>query len=178
MRYSLAIAAAVVVAAPAYAAPATFHGALRGGVDLSDGVGVGGTLGVDVGLGGKAFVGISAGLDDSPEKDCVSNFFVVGDKVCLSAGRDISAEARLGFRAGGGKIYALGGYSNLALKPSVSYAGSSVSGSSIKVDGFKIGAGIEYPIAGKVFTRVEYRYGNYEQGVTTHSIMPSIGISF
>lgn len=178
MRIFLGVAAAAVMASPAYAGSGEAYGGVRGGLDLNDGFGVGGVLGADFGLSDKAFAGLAIGLDDSPAEDCVSNAFVVGDTVCVAAGRDINLEARIGIKSGGSKFYAIAGYSNLALKPSVSFDGVNVSVGSVKVDGFKVGAGFEYPLSSKIFTRIEYRYGNYAKGVATHSFAPTIGLRF
>ncbi len=178
MRILFAVATSAALASPVYAASVETYGGLRGGVDLSHGVGVGAVVGLDIPVSDNAFVGAAIGLDDSPAKDCASNVYVSGDTVCLSASRDINVEARLGFRSGSSKLYLLGGYSNLALKPSASVGNVNVTVPSIKVNGMKIGAGLEYPISSKIFTRIEYRYGNYASGVSTHSFAPTIGIYF
>lgn len=178
MRILFAAAATVALASPAYAAPVEVYGGLRGGLDVNEGFGVGGFVGLDVPVSDKAFIGVALGLDDSPVKDCVTDVYVAGDTVCVAAGRDINAEARIGIRSGSSKLYLLGGYSNLALKPSASVGDVNVTVPSIKVNGMKVGAGLEYPISSKIFARIEYRYGNYSSGVSTHSFAPTIGFRF
>lgn len=179
MKRIFAAAVVLVSATPAFA-ETTPWGGVSAGINLDGGsVAAVGRLGFDSKIGKGAFMGLGVGIGRDGAKDCVRGYFVPGDNVCIKAGRDISAETRLGAVTGGGsKIYALAGYSNLSVKATVSYQGSSASSPSSKLNGITAGAGFETPLGEKMFLRTEFRYGNYESGVTTKSIMPTIGFKF
>lgn len=151
-----------------------------GGINLDGGRLTGeARLGLDTSLGGSIFAGFGAGIGLSGAKDCVNNFFVIGDRVCVKGDRKYSVEARLGTQTkGGSKIYLIGGYSNLGLKADASVNDFTVSTGVTGFDGFAVGAGWQAPIGGKMFFRTEYRYGSYSDGISTHTFMPSIGVSF
>jgi outer membrane immunogenic protein len=120
--YYLAAAFAVTVAAPAFAG--TFHAEVHGGWDRvsvsgfkDDGIAYGVAAGYDIPLGEKAFIGVEGSVDDSSTKKCVSDVLVLGDRTCASAGRDLSAVARIGYKLNEtSKIYALAGYANGRVK--------------------------------------------------------------
>ncbi len=179
MKRIFAAAIVLLSATPAFA-ETTPWGGVSAGINLDGGsLSAVGRLGFDSSIGKGAFMGLGLGIGKDGAKDCVRGYFVPGDNVCVKAGRDISAEARLGaVTSGGSKIYALGGYSNLSVKATVSYQGSSASSPSTKLNGVVVGAGFETPLGEKMFLRTEFRYGNYESGVTTKSIMPTIGFKF
>lgn len=169
----------LLAASPALA-KAEGWGSIGGGVNLDGGRFMGQVqAGLDAPLGETMFAGFGVGIGRSGAKDCVSNFFVAGDRVCVKGDRMFSAEARLGtVTKGGSKIYVLGGYSNLGLKADASVNRVTVSSGVTGFGGFSIGAGWQVPVGNKVFFRTEYRYGSYSDGVSTHTLLPSIGISF
>jgi outer membrane immunogenic protein len=148
-----------------------------GGKDNGVTYGVG--VGIDVPLGALAFIGFQGNADLSTTKECIGNLIVIGDRFCEKAGRDLSLVARAGFNVGNGiKIYALGGYakarikdsyvSNSALVPSFS--------STANGDGWRAGAGTEVKLGGDVYTKLEYRYSNYEGGYERHQVIAGLGL--
>ncbi|TVV69835.1 outer membrane protein [Sphingomonas solaris] len=185
------IAAAVLaagIASPALAQDAghpTFRLEAHGGWDRvqalgdhKDGVlyGIGG--GVDVPLGTNVFVGLDANVEDSSAKYCESSVFTVGDRACVKTGRDLSVGGRIGTTlAGGAKIYALGAYTNARLKVSYTLAGTRDS-ESANGDGWRVGAGAQFPLSENLFVKGEYRYSNYEGDFSRHQVLGGVGINF
>ncbi|MEY5007033.1 MAG: hypothetical protein RL764_349 [Pseudomonadota bacterium] len=180
MRKGLIFGAAfTLLSTPAFAETNAWGG-VSAGINIDGGsVSAIGRLGVDTSIGKGAFMGFGLGFGDSGAKDCVKGYFVAGDRVCVKGGRELLAETRLGaVTSGGSKIYALAGYTNLSVKATVSYQGSSASSPSTKLDGISAGLGYEMPLGSKAFLRTEFRYANYESGVTGTSVMPTIGFKF
>ena len=179
MKRAIAVAIAMLSTTPALA-ETTPWGGVSAGVNIDGGsISAIGRLGVDTTIGKGAFIGLGLGFGDSGAKDCVKGYFVAGDTVCLKGGRELLAETRLGaVTSGGSKFYALAGYTNLAVKATVSYQGSSASSPSTKLGGISAGIGFEALLRSKASLRTEFRYANYESGVTGKSIMPTIGFKF
>lgn len=168
-------AIAAAMATPAMAQDASqsgfYAGALLGydrvsisdGTDSvsKDGVTYGAALGYDFDLG-SAIVGLEAEFSDSGiSQDLLVDLLVPGDKITLSADRDIYVGARAGFKASQQiLIYAKAGYTNgrakLAYDDNVDFTASE----SANLDGYRIGAGVEYAV-GKFRIRGEYRYSDY-----------------
>lgn len=179
MKKAAFLVLSLLTVSPAFA-KAEGWASIGGGVNLDGGRFMGQVqAGLDASLGESMFAGFGVGIGRSGAKDCVSNYFVAGDRVCVKGDRMYAAEARFGaVTKGGSKIYVLGGYSNLGLKADASVNRVTVSSGVTGFGGFAIGAGWQTPIGNRVFFRTEYRYGSYRDGVSTHSLMPSIGVSF
>jgi len=182
----VAAVAAASLATPALALDKlTFHAEAHGGWDRissgggkDDGVAYGAALGVDIPLGSKLFAGIEASADDSSVKDCVSNLFFAGDRTCIGSGRDLSAVARFGTQLNDKfKLYVLGGYANGRIKASYTGAGTSASFGTNE-DGVRLGAGAEVPLGTKLYSKVEYRYTNYESDFSRHQVLVGFGVKF
>lgn len=153
----IASVAALVLATPALAQEApTFTGARIGGnIGFADDDVFGDeafTYGVEAGYDfdlGSAVVGIGAELQDSSD-----------------SGRDISVVARAGAKAADNVlIYALGGYSNLKVL-------------GVKLDGFRIGGGVEVAVGPNAFVKFEHRYTNYDAGGNDDVHQNLIGAGF
>ncbi|MCW2390158.1 outer membrane immunogenic protein [Sphingobium sp. B11D3B] len=170
----LASAAAVIVATPAAAQEGpTFSGlslAVLGGYDsvrLSDGVDNGSSddfaYGVSLSYNadlGSAVVGVEAEVADSEVKESVTDQFVTGDELSLSAARDLYVGVRAGAKlAPNALIYAKAGYTNARLKVSYTDGVDSISDGD-NLDGYRLGAGVEYSF-GRFGIRGEYRFSDY-----------------
>ena len=171
-----AIAAATVVSTPAFAqeaAPFTgAHAEVLTGYDAidtnspvgtPDGVIYGLGAGYDFNLRG-AIVGIEGEVADSSTSRTIG-----GTK--LESDRDLYVGARFG-----GLItprvlaYVKAGYTNASIE-SPGFGGSNG-------DGVRVGAGLEYQVAGNLFVKGEYRYSNYEAGVERHQVVGGLGVRF
>jgi outer membrane immunogenic protein len=166
----VAAAAAALTATPAFAqnaAPA-FNGghveavvgfdSIHGGGDSETGVAFGIAGGYDIRKGHAVF-GIELEAADSTISDSG-----------VSASRDLYAGGRLGVVIGDrGLLYAKAGYTN---------ARASFGGTGVNFDGFRLGAGVEWMVGSNVSIRTEYRYSNYEDGLSRHQGLLGLGYRF
>lgn len=167
-------AAALLVAAtatPAFAqsAPASFNGghieaiggfdSISGGGDSQSGVAYGLAGGYDFRSGGAVF-GVELEATESTVEDSG-----------VEAGRDLYAGGRIGAVAGDNVlIYAKAGYTN---------ARASASGfGGTDFDGVRVGAGVEFLIGHNLSLRGEYRYSNYQDGLSRNQGLAGLGFRF
>lgn len=133
------------------------------GAGSDDGILFGGVVGFDKNINGVVF-GIEGEYSDSNVKESVEDVFVAGDFASLKTGRDLYVGARLGGEIKPGfLLYAKGGYTNAKVK-AVYDDGFDVLSGSDKLEGYRLGAGVETNVSG-FLARLEYRfsdYGNYE----------------
>ena len=126
------------------------------GLGSDGGLAYGVGAGYDFQLGG-AVAGIEAEISDASTKESG-----------LKAGRDLYAGARIGGAVGANTLlYAKAGYTNARVS----------GGGHINLDGFRVGAGIEHSL-GQAYLKAEYRYSNYELGVSRHQVVGGVGIRF
>jgi outer membrane immunogenic protein len=184
MKYLLVIAAALGATA---AQAQSFKGPwieARGGWDHVSEAGTsesgflyGAAAGYDLAVGGKAFLGLQAGISGSTLDYCDLG-------VCTKAGRDIEALARAGFAvADRTALYALGGHTH----GRINFSAAGLSGG-VNVNGFRLGAGVEQQFGSKTYTKLEYRYTNYGDATLAgfnlgdagdrHQVSASFGIRF
>lgn len=177
MKKILATAAvAALFATPAFAQEKSNFGGIKVGalvgydsvsVEIDDedgskdGVLYGITAGYDADLG-SAIVGVEAEVSDSSTKQRAFDLLVLGDSAKLSAGRDLYIGARAGFVVNPTlMVYAKAGYTNARAKLSYDDGdGFGFSGSD-ELDGYRLGAGLEYAHQSGYFARLEYRYSDY-----------------
>jgi len=174
---------AMALATPAFASDeVTYRVEAHGGWDRvtvggggDEGITYGLAVGVDIPLGSVAFIGFEGGADLSTTKECFGSVAAFG-RFCEKAGRDLSAVARVGVNVSKGlKLYALGGYSNARITDSFT---STLGSSKISTngDGYRLGAGTEIKLGASAYTKLEYRYSNYEGGYARHQIIAGLGL--
>lgn len=183
----LPVAAAIL--ATASATPATAQGArieVHGGWDRlqSEGVKGNGLLygigaGYDIAVAPNITIGAEVNADFSTGKKCETAVLAANDKLCVRARRDLSAVGRLGFGvAPGSQLYLLAGYTNAK----VSAAYTPPTGAAIKesatADGLRLGGGFQQSLGGSAYTKVEYRYSNYEADTVRHQVVAGFGFRF
>lgn len=111
------------------------------------------TYGVAVGLDTKIASNITVGVEAN-----VDNVF---DR------RDIGASARVGYIAADNVlVYAKAGYANFK------------DVASRELDGLRVGGGVEVNVLGPIYTGLEYRYSDFEQGVGKHGGFAKVGVRF
>jgi outer membrane immunogenic protein len=176
-------AALALAATPASAQ--TFRAEVHGGWDhvgdevdangLTYGVGVG----VDFDISRRVVAGLEANLDFSSADKCGTGVLAAGDELCAEARRDISAVGRLGYRIGDkGLIYALAGYTNGRYRIDYDPANGPAVRTSENLDGLRLGAGYQHDLGNRVYSKIEYRYSNYEADVERHQVIAGLGIAF
>ena len=108
----------------------------------------GANAGVNIPVG-EAIVGFEAQLDNVFERE-----------------REIGASARLGYDLGGVMPYVEAGYTNYR------------DVFSRKLDGLRVGGGLEANISRNAFVSAEYRYTDFEAGVGKHAGLVGVGLRF
>jgi len=129
-----------------------------------DGLLYGAGVGYDFDLGGIV-IGAEGEITDSTAKSRFADNGEIEDFGYgrVKANRDLYVGARVGARIGPSTlIYAKGGYTNQKLK-ALAYDGTNSYGENFKLDGWRVGAGVEQAIGSHAFAKLEYRYSNYEK---------------
>lgn len=173
--YVLALGAAAMLASPAMAQGSAFSGAylgVTGGFDSlradmdgdsesESGVVYGAVAGYDYSLG-RVVVGLEAEVAGSGIKFTNQDPLDPAVTASLKAGRDIYVGARVGTQLfSNALLYAKAGYTNAKL--TLNYDdGVDVEVSRGKLDGFRLGTGVEYNF-GRFGLRGEYRYSHYSK---------------
>ena len=92
----------------------------------------------------------------------------------VKAGRDLYAGGRVSFAVSPtANLYVKGGYTNARFK-----ATDGVDTVAENFDGFRLGAGGQMTIAGKAYVGAEYRYSNYEAGLSRNQVALTVGTRF
>lgn len=147
----------------------------NGGHD--DGVLYGIGAGYDIQRGNTVF-GLETELNDSNVKECVGAATTADPRLCAKAGRDIYVGGRAGFTVGNSTLlYAKAGYTNARYKVTAD-DGAAVLRDGQNLDGFRLGAGAEYAVGPNSYLKAEYRYSNYEQGISRHQVVGGFGFRF
>jgi outer membrane immunogenic protein len=142
------------------------------------GLSYGGVVGYDV-QSGKTVFGVEGEIDGSTAKDCANNVLAAGDRLCVKAGRDLYAGVRAGVVVGNkALLYVKGGYANGRLVATYT-AGGTTTKDGTNSDGWRVGTGVELPLANNLLVRAEYRYTNYsDSDVARHQGLVGFGVKF
>ena len=133
------------------------------GVDNVDGLLYGASLGYDM-QSGHIVYGAEFEATESTGK--ISN---AGGRI--EVGRDLYAGGRLGYVLGDSTLlYTKAGYTN-ARSSSPGLGGTNG-------DGVRVGAGVEFKLSQNVFARGEYRYSDYEDGISRNQGLVGLGVKF
>ena len=184
--------AAAISATPASAQEATpFSGVRVEGIvgydttdvedENSSGIAYGAGVGYDFQMGGLV-AGIEAEASDSTLDECVSDVDLVGDELCVQAGRDLYVGGRIGAAVSRNVLlYGKAGYTNarVALDYEDGTAATALDfEEGENLDGVRVGAGLEFALGPNSFAKAEYRYSNYEQGFDRHQVVAGFGFRF
>jgi outer membrane immunogenic protein len=124
--------------------------------------------GYDFAVGNGVSLGADVEATESTQKE--------GDEDIaeVKAGRDLYAGGRVTFAVSPqANLYVKGGYTNARFK-----ATAGDTSASANFDGFRLGAGGQYSVGGKAYVGGEYRYSNYEAGLSRHQVAATIGTRF
>lgn len=158
-----------------------------------DGLLYGVGVGYDMNLG-SAVVGVEGEWTDSTAKSNRNNFNSDFGFGRVSQGRDLYVGARAGILADPMTlVYVKGGYTNSKLNVLAGNTNESTD-TAFKLDGWRIGGGVERAINTNTFAKVEYRYSKYSDaniefgngatsedfGIDTdrHQVVASVGWRF
>jgi outer membrane immunogenic protein len=124
--------------------------------------------GYDFAVGSGVSLGADIEATDSTQKE--------GDPdiAQVKAGRDLYAGGRVTFAVSpSANLYVKGGYTNARFKATDGEVTDSAN-----FDGFRIGAGGQLAVSGKAYVGAEYRYSNYEQGLSRNQVALTVGTRF
>ena len=154
-----------------------------GSAASSDGVVYGGAVGYDAQLGGVV-VGAEAEVTGSTTDTRTNDVLTAGDSLRVDAGRDLYAGARVGYvvspRA---MIYAKGGYTNARVEAKY-VSGATTVEDHQDLDGYRLGAGVEYKVGPTTYVKAEYRYSHYSDldgydiDADRHQVLAGVGVRF
>ena len=178
--FATAASAAILAATPAFAqeAPVAPTGArvealvgydrLKIDSEHDGGVLFGIGAGYDFAVGNGVSLGADVEATESTQKE--------GDPdiAQIKAGRDLYAGGRVSFAVNpNANLYVKAGYTNARFK--ASDEGTTFAENA---DGVRLGAGGQLGIGGKAYVGAEYRYSNYEAGLTRHQVALTVGTRF
>ncbi|KEQ52792.1 outer membrane protein [Sphingobium chlorophenolicum] len=158
-----------------------------------DGLLYGVGAGYDVNLG-SAVIGVEGEYTDSTAKSSRTDFTDQFGFGRVKQGRDLYIGARAGILASPNTlVYVKGGYTNTKLNVLAGDTNQETD-TNFKLDGWRIGAGVERAINANTFAKLEYRYSKYEDahidfangassdefGIDTdrHQVVASVGWRF
>ena len=96
------------------------------------------------------------------------------DIASVRAGRDLYAGGRVNIAVSdAANIYLKGGYTNARFK-----ASDGVDTFAENFDGYRLGAGAQFRLSGKSYIGGEYRFSDYEDGLTRHQVAMTVGTRF
>jgi len=124
--------------------------------------------GYDFAVGPAVSLGADVEATESTQKE--------GDEdiAQVKAGRDLYAGGRVTFAVSpDANLYLKGGYTNARFK-----ATDGIDTVSENFDGFRAGAGGQMTLTGKAYVGAEYRYSNYEAGLSRNQVALTIGTRF
>jgi len=123
--------------------------------------------GYDFAVGRAVSLGADVEATESTQKEEAGG-------VEVKAGRDLYAGGRVNFAVSPtANIYVKGGYTNARFK-----ADDGVDSLSRNFDGYRLGAGGQLAVGGKAYVGSEYRYSNYEDGLSRHQVALTLGTRF
>lgn len=126
-----------------------------------DGFLYGAGVGYDFAVGG-AVLGIEGEITDSTAGENDDGAFGAGSRASFEAERDLYIGARVGVPVSPqALLYAKGGYTNARFGLDADDGAGFSEDYSATLDGFRVGAGVEYLFGRNVYGKVEYRYSNY-----------------
>jgi outer membrane immunogenic protein len=144
-----------------------------------DGILYGIGVGYDLPVGGRFVLGIEGNADFSSIKECEQGAIAAGDELCVRATRDLSAVARVGYNiAPQSQIYLLAGYTNARFRADYTAANSDTVREWDNLSGLRLGAGFQQDFGNGIYSKIEYRYSNYEQGLERHQVVGGVGLRF
>jgi len=127
--------------------------------------GIGG--GYDFAVGRTVSLGADIEATESTQKESAGG-------VEVKAGRDLYAGGRVNVAVSPtANLYVKGGYTNARFK-----ADDGVDSFSENFEGYRLGAGGQLIVTGKTYVGSEYRYSNYEDGLSRHQLALTVGTRF
>nr|WP_283938261.1 porin family protein [Sphingomonas brevis] len=124
--------------------------------------------GYDFAVGNGVSLGADIEATDSTQKEGDPDIAEV------KAGRDLYAGGRVTVAVSpSANLYVKAGYTNARFKATDGEVTESEN-----FDGFRVGAGGQYNVSNKAYVGAEYRYSNYESGLSRNQVAVTVGTRF
>ena len=121
----------------------------------------GGAVGYDDRIG-NIVLGVDGEIDGSTASSTANNVLTAGDRLHLSAGRDLYAGARVGYVVTPKTlVYAKAGYTNARVDGTYDVGAASFRQNQ-DLSGYRVGGGVEYSLTPATYIKAEYRYSHYQ----------------
>lgn len=141
----------------------------------SSSLGYGFALGYDAAFGNGLIAGIEGGVLFAGRG---LRFGTAEDGGRFRPRRDLELSARVGTTvADRAFLYGKIGYTNFELRQEL-VADDIVANDKVRLDGLRLGAGLEVPITANTYLKAEYRYSDYERDVKKNDILTGFGLRF
>ena len=147
------------------------------GLDDEDKSGVvfGVGAGYDFAVSNGASVGIDAEVTDASTR---YRFQAGADSLRVSAGRDLYVGGRITAAVSPlFNLYGKVGYTNARFRVRADVGGVTFS-EAANADGIRAGIGGQYSLGTNLYVGAEYRYSNYEAGISRHQLVSALGFRF
>jgi outer membrane immunogenic protein len=132
--------------------------------------------------------GIEGEITDSTASTRTSNLLTVNDQFRVEAGRDLYVGGRIGTAISSqALLYAKAGYTNARVESRYTTTSGNVTTQirdDVNLDGFRVGAGLEYNLTPSAYVKGEYRYSHYgkidgyDTDLDRHQLLAGVGIRF
>ena len=149
----------------------------------SSGISYGTAVGYDAQVSGL-LLGVEGEIAGSTTDTRTDSLITAGDRLRLDAGRDLYVGGRVGYVISPlAMIYAKGGYTNARVDVRYDRGNFGIDDHA-DLDGFRIGAGMEYRLSPNTYVKGEYRYSNYssvegfDTDVDRQQLIAGIGMRF
>jgi outer membrane immunogenic protein len=148
-----------------------------------DGFAYGGAVGYDARVGGVV-LGVDGEIMGATTRARGNDVLTAGDSLRVGAGRDLYVGGRLGYVVTPRTmIYAKAGYTNARIDTDYSVGTARIEDHT-DLDGYRVGAGVEYNVTPKAYVKAEYRfshYGNaagYDIDADRNQVLAGVGFRF
>ena len=132
-------------------------------------------VGYDFGMGATTSIGIDLEATLSTANAEVTDGAVSAE---LDAGRDLYAGVRLTTAVSDSvNLFFGAGYTNQRIRATVT-DGFDIVSDSANAEGARGRAGLQFGFGGNAYGTIEYRYSNYEAGLSRHQAVGGIGLRF
>ncbi|SOB79722.1 outer membrane immunogenic protein [Sphingomonas guangdongensis] len=133
---------------------------------------------------GRAILGVEGEITGATTDVRAPDVFAAGDSFQVDAGRDLYVGGRVGIAVSPlAMVYAKAGYTNAQVDAEYRL-NNTRTGFKAELDGYRLGAGIEYQINPQFYVKGEYRYSNYsevedyEADLDRHQLLAGVGVRF
>ncbi len=145
----------------------------------ANGLSYGAGAGYDIALTDKVIAGVEIGVDLFENNDTATSGTTRFES---KAKRDFEVGGRLGIKLSDNLLaFAKAGYSKARFTQAITIGGTTGNSRTeftSDLDGVRAGAGLEFLLSKGLYAKSEYRYTNYQDGISRHQVLVAAGVRF